>query len=753
MPNKTTVRLGGVPLAGNSSVVWKFQTGTQPYVATFSVHNKQWATRLKNKILQPLDLVVVDSRGKTTKIKDLYILHEVASDSPHRTSFLVADRRWKWHYTLIARDYNTTKKSGDRTATNRIPDKAAQVTVDKYDFKAYSLDSLKKWTPLAAVKDVLDLLEGGDGQARYVIESFPIEDGAADIQFTMQNVVLRDQGDVALSRLLAYIPGAEVWVDQDGTARVFDASDLGAAEAHFAKLPKPTWDGDAARLIDRKKIRPSKVAVHYMREVECLFEFEDDYSGSTSSNPARNSPFLENVIPTVDLETVIGQEYDPEEDALKDKTVAAGTWVNADVWLAAYDKVRPAGSAPWTFETPKQHWIDGKLAYHWTKEDIRGGDANEVGTATARINAFLTNFRQTFRISRRYMERIRKIEAVRAVLLDPVTGQRAPATWWGEACVIAASKGQRLWARNNPEQAGVYINIRQLPDGSENIITVPPGPARINIIDRDQGIFRIEWVQSPYGTDAAFIPCNLVGDAGGLIVPSCDMAQQDQKPMGPGLRRESISNGLFLKDSVELKVMMTITPGAPNNKGQFHVEEVEASDVAKLYRSEFRIQDGEGPTLEVFVPPGEATARFAWEDDSDARDTIGRLLGMNSDDPNQAGLSDDPKTKKIDESQMLGFRIANGQRELPAHAAAVAAEMLAPFADSLQGDVATIVPTSGVTLKGNMSGATLQVGAYPSGKTNVVHEFPGQQRPISRFAMMPEDVRRLVLRIVSWGDS
>ncbi len=50
--------------------------------------------------------------------------------------------------------------------------------------------------------------------------------------------------------------------------------------------------------------------------------------------------------------------------------------------------------------------------------------------------------------------------------------------------------------------------------------------------------------------------------------------------MGNGMTVAGGNTGLFLKHTMEFKMMITIIPGAPNNKAQFHVETVEAKDQA-----------------------------------------------------------------------------------------------------------------------------------------------------------------------------
>ena len=739
---KATVTLGGEPLAGLGTIAWKFVTGVQPYTTVFSVHTSAWEKDLKNKMGKPLTLSVTDSRGVTTKVQDLFILHIVPSGRPKITSFLVADRRWKWAYKLVARDYNVPKKTGDRTARNKVPVEAT-ITVDEYDYKPYSLDIDVKWTPETALEDLLLILENPGESGKHRIESLPIETTSEDGQFTLQNISLRDQGDAAMARLLSYIPGAQVYVTAEGVATVFDGADTTATQDYFKTLPPNTWDGDKAEVIDRQKIRPNRVRVHYQREVELVLEYEDDYSGQTSAAPVKGSPYIDNVIPTVDPETVITAEYDSELGPV-DKTVPPGTYVRVDRWLAAMDLIKPEGSDPWTFATIQQHWLKGDL------DGILGGrglDLDENGNVSMRIQALKQHFRQTFRVNRTYTERLRDVQAIRVAMLDPVTGARAPAAVWGQACVVPTTKGKLMAGRKDPENAKCFRNVDYLAPhlAGEDLIKTSPGPTRVTFVDRDQGIFRLEWMTSPYGTVDSFIPCHLVGELASNTpkVIMRDLSRQEDEPVGAGTRIEGGSNGIYLRDSLQYKIMVTIVPAAPNNKRQFHIESLTADDISDVFRTEFGITDGIGPPLEVFIPPGENTARFSWRDDATAPGTIANLLGLNSDDPNESGI---PEGEELE-----GFGLINQDRELTGHAKAVAAEMLAPFADNLMGRVATTVPKDGLKLVGNMSGATLQVGAAPSAKVNAVHEFPGQQKPISRLALMPESVRKVVLGIVPFG--
>ncbi|MCP4794041.1 MAG: hypothetical protein GY882_12040 [Actinomycetia bacterium] len=744
---KPRITYDGVELSASGSVAWKFTTGSRPYMATFSVYHRDWNGKLRPKIGQSADLVIVDGRGTTLTVQNLTLLHEVPSAKPKERSFVLADRRWRWQYTLISRDYNVPKKTGDRTAQINVPFPGF-VTTDQYDYKGFSLEGGDTvWTARAVLEDVLQQLRNeGDGFP-YTVDSFPIQEQTGGTRsFTLQNVVLRDQGDVALARLLAYIPGATVWVDASGIVRIINGADLAAAENYFQSLPGATWDGERAVVVNRKALRPRNIVVHYQREVEVLLEYSDNYGSGTVASPSYSRPYIENVIQTVDDKTTV-TEYDPILKRRITKTdLPPGTWVEFKAWLAAMEADRPPNSDPWTFDTIKMHWVKGNLD---VALGAGGLDLDTTANISMRIQAIKQHFRQSFRINRRLMDRTRDIQNVSALLLDPYTGTRGPARVWGQATIIPSAKGL-MASRFNKANAHYYRNVDYFAPTqgqfSGRTIEAPHGPAKVNIVDRDLGIFRLDWILSPYGTDQSFIPCMLEAEDGEFKVPIRDLAQQDDEPMGSGVRVEGGTNSIFLADRLSYRVLLTVVPGAPNNKRAFHRVEISASDVESFTEGDWRIGSGEGPDLEVFVAPTEATARFAWQDDSAAATTIGELLGIDKDDPVNSG---------IEGTVLPGYTLANEERELSSHSRSVASELYVNFADSIQGRVATVVPDTGLKLTGNMSGATVQVAAAPSGKVSAMHEFPGVQKPISRLALMGEGARQVVLGIVrfSGGDS
>tara|TARA_R110000744_G_scaffold130994_3_gene238982 strand:+ start:3200 stop:5443 length:2244 start_codon:yes stop_codon:yes gene_type:complete len=742
---KPKATYAGLELAATTPITWRFTTGTRPSMATLSIHKTKWEN-LKGAMGQEATLQITDARGATIKIKNLTLMYEAPSSRPNVRNFVVADRRWKWAYLLISRDYNVPKKSGDRNAQINVPF-AGFVTTDVYDYKIFSLKGgTDAWTSREALEDVLDQLKEEGDDFTYMIDSFPINETRSEgSEFIIQNVILRDQGDVALSRMMSYIPAATMWCDAEGNIRIINGADLDEAKAYFNNIPSATWDGERAITVERKAIRPAKVIVHYQREVECIFEYGDNYEDTSTvsnQNPAR--PYLENVIQTVDAQTTV-TEYDPiKKSSVTKSNLPPGTWVHFGAWLNAMNDRLPPNSDPWTFDTIKMHWLHGDLD---GALGAGGKDNDSEANISMRIQAIKQHFRQSFRINRRLMEATRELKNVSAMLLDPYTGARGPSRVWSQATIIPSKKGERMSMRKNSSEAAIYRNVDYFTPTqaqySGNTIKAPHGPTAVNIIDRDLGILRIDWIISPYGAEQSFIPCLVEDESGQYRVPQRDLGQQDAKPVSAGIKVESGTNGIFLSPRLKMKILMTLIPGAPNNKRAFHKEEVTPAEINNITNS-WTLGESRGPDLEVFVAPTEATARFAWKSDHTAAGAVGRLLGLYDDDSIESG---------IDTQEIPGFVLANQERELKPHANATAAEAYATFADSLQGRVSTILPKGRVLLSGNMSGITVTAAAAPSGKVSMMHDFPGHQKPISRLALMSEGARQVVLGIISFGGS
>jgi hypothetical protein len=746
---KASATLGPVSLAAVGTITWQITTGVQPYITTLSCHRSDWQV-LEGQIGERLNLKITDARGEEIEIRGVYILEQAPSTTPNLVSFRVADKRWRWSYELIARDFNMVRKTGDRTPFGQGP-AGTGVATDQFEYLPYSLDQegQTKWTAKRAVEDVMDKLEGqGTEAGGWLVESFPIEDGGGNPsrQFTLENLELRDAGDVALQRLLTAIPGCDVYINPLGQAVIFDASDIQETEKRFGELDADglTYRGQRAAKIDRRAIRPKRVFVYYQREIEAVLEYEDDYRGTTSARPGTTTPFLENMVQTVDPITTMTIR-DPNSGVLTTNgKIPAGSYVPMQDWLVAMDDDRPQNSAPWTFEAVRAFWMRGELDAAW---GAGGGiEVDTTANVSARVQTFKQHFRQTFRLNPRYMQRVRKILPNRVGIINPVTGERAPAAIWGQYCVNPSQKGRmHLGSQGNYNPVVRNVNYLAPHDSGKRLIDTSPGPHRMVMVDPELGIFRSEWISNPYGLEAEMWPgFGGSGSSPSNFTPravSRNMALQDQTDTVMALdavvESSGSQSGLSLSANNEMLALCTLVPAGPNNLLQFHREEVAASDVDAIFRSEARVQQGRGPDLHLFVAPNELTARFAWTDDGEAYNSLQRLFGLVGD-----GLEVNA------EGDISGYTFVNRDNSIRPHAVSYAAEALVEYADGVEGEVATrVMPQDPLKLVGNMVVAAVRVDS--EGVVDTVHAFPGKQRPFSRFALLPQSARSIILGTVT----
>ena len=245
-------------------------------------------------------------------------------------------------------------------------------------------------------------------------------------------------------------------------------------------------------------------------------------------------------------------------------------------------------------------------------------------------------------------------------------------------------------------------------------------------------------------TYTSFSSCPMYGSTGGdtsqVGSMTRDLARQMTEVMGEGLQPEGAESGFWMSTRLEFKALVTVIPGAPNDKRQLHKVVVDASEIDAVYQGEFGIAQGEGPELDVFVAPSETTARFAWgQDDARCRSTFRTALGLEGD-----GAARDAALETLP-----GFIFTNFENELRGHSKAVAAEALAGYADDVEGALQGRMPDKG-EIKGTMGGVSVNIAAAPAAAINSTFSFMGRQRPLSRFALADEASRRITLGIVSF---
>jgi hypothetical protein len=525
---------------------------------------------------------------------------------------------------------------------------------------------------------------------------------------------------MAIARALSNIPGASIYVNMDGQVVVFDATDVGSAKSLLAASGYASDVGDYVRVVQQGRVRPREVWVYFAREVEMRFDFDED-AGAYASN--KYDTFCENVLPLPDPTTVMADG----------STKTQGTWVTIREALAAWQKAGQTGKHPYDLETVRKFLLQGELAEIWGANSK--GDVITDGSIIARAHAVEQHFRRTFRVNREYAQRIRSFCAHRVAILDTATGQRAPAMAWGQYCVIPTDKARVIVGRKDKTKQAAAYNVDTYPGRDNELATQAASPASVSVIDEQLGVLRIEYATGPYALQEAIIP-SLVGDSNGNpILPTRDLAKQDYQPITFGSHVEATKPSKFLLSSFKCAFVVTGQPAAPNNKRQFQLVKVSPKDVQTVAKG--LGHDARGPVQEVIVHPSDGvTARFGWKDTTKCRATVATLLGI-GDKPQNAGI--------YSEAALPGFVYVNGEDEIPANAKAIAAEVWSQYLDAPEGSHVTHW-NSDARLAGNAS--MVQHVIDPQGRATTRISFSEDRARLNRYAMLPESIRYLTLRIL-----
>lgn len=725
----TTAKLGREFIAAEGSVTWKIQSGVQPYT-TVLVFNMKQREALVSMLgtAQVLEIKAPES-SVALQIQGVWVLQEVQASAPHLCAFLVADRRWKWMRPLVVRDYNMPRKTGDRTLVGpneeRVPVELA-ASIDKFRYAPYSLkNETKRWNARQLLEDVLEEVDPGSWR----IESMPVVGDGEAGQVSIQGLMLRDSGTAAIARALGKIPGASVRVDEDSKVVVFDATDTAAA----AKALKdngwsPTVRGEIARWCDRWPTRPKIIYVYFQREIELRFDFDESIATRYAHD---NSLFAENVAPIPEPTlTVNGQ------------VLGQGTMVPIVDLLAAWDAssdiVPGTKIKSYSLATVRDHFLRGDLEAVW---GALGQDQSTTGNVYARAATIYQHWRQTFRISRRYAERLRELRNVRVAVLDKATGQRAPAMAWSQYCIVPSQKALAIVSRRDPQAQLYWINKDDYPGENAEVTDKPCSAARVEVIDPVLGVIRVHYPVGPFGLQESIKPCMTSDANGSAKVPTRNYTQALLRPIAVG---GALTEGSPIRcaDTFKIAFIVSGVAAAPNNKRQLHRETVTQGDLGSVLRTKYAAGTANGPDWHVFVPPqGGATARFGWKNTAPARETAQKLLGLNSTDPTKSGVNPG--------DSLAGFLFVNGDDEIKANARAEAARIWAAFVDGVEGKHSSRLHR--FPMVGNVEDVTYDLA--PDGRLSVDVGFSGARPEVDPYALLPESVRQMTLRIIRGDDA
>jgi hypothetical protein len=710
----TRATLAGFPLLGHGAFRWEFRPGVEPTLAEADFAPEHAAVLLDGE-LRPLKLGIEASDAAKIEIDGVFVIQELPGPNPRIRRLLLADRRWFWSRKHVRRSFNVRRRAG----VSRAPSPGAPPVVDPVvDEVAYAPWSLRDGTPWDAEQALRDVLEELDGFEAAEGGLGGLDWGATGRldQVPFENLHLDDPGDQAVARLLAYLPEYQVVATPQGTILVYSRLDQGETELMEPFGPEMVGAGHI-ELCSLERLRPREIRVLFTREAEVRFDFAETETGaSVVQNPEER--FAENVLPIPDFQLAVGG-----------RTLAQGTWITIAQALAAWG---PApGIGPITVRTLRIGLVP--FMDLWAGLELAGARDPDADW-TARLAALQTHWRRTFRINRRWMDRIARLNAYRVATVDPVTGTRGPALAWSDYCLLNSLRSLIADIRGGHDLR-FAINQAAYPSGGKLASARHASPARVEVVDPDQGIIRLEWLMDELRLHDTVMPGTIANN------PSPDFGQRSGA-IGFNVVLRSFDEDRLPQFAAGYKaiVLLSAIPASPNDGRQLHAIAVKPADVMQDLPESLRSQLFRGPPMEVRVLPSLETARVAWVDDR--KGDIEQLFG----------LGGDPKSPPDLDGLLLNDG-AGGRRaqagSLNEIAKAVALRVWAGFADRNIGSARFGLLAKDVVPRGLIDSISVEVdttGVVSSGVET------GRTPPkVSLFSLLPGDVRTFLLRLAQPG--
>jgi len=677
----STASLGGKHLLALDHVGWVLRPGISPYVRTFELPRDD--ARELARDFGPYELIIAGAR-----FQGVYVVGTSPGSTPHTLSVVAADCRVWWKRRIVFRSYNMRRRSGDTRLVGEglLQQKAL---VADLTYKAWSLNGSAPWTAKEALGNVLFQLEG---------QNYRIRDKVTR-QLDVQDLELRDSGDIALGKVLQYVVGWSVYVDRNGVVIAYDTRSGGEGEVVGAAGP-PLVSSGMISVSDNSLVRPRSVIVYFEAEPEVRFDYTEPTGTGTSSTPSTSSRSsssgrepreLENVLPCPDPTLVVGG-----------RTVTAGTWITFDEAFTAW-----SGSEPATAPGPLSHFILRTWyfrTFHYLRFRYTGLSTGVLDAVwMRRIEAVRRHWRQTFRISRHWMDKVESVRAYRVGIVDEETGVRAPAQAYMDYLVKPSFKA--LTPNYVTRQARMGYAFRGY---NATLADAVMAPAVVQILDQDNGIVDIRLAPDPFGETETMAPG---------YVKEEDLPQESPRDLG-----KLFWAGVSLENDFAIATVLTCVKGSPNNRFRLHQVEIEKAEAeTTLGRS---VGDCRGPSWHVLVESSPTTtARFAWSDNrrteiEDAFFTTGA-----------SNLPEDLLVNGNDINVMAraaAARVYSGLLDLPMGRSAYA---LNPDLE-IQGSVGAVSHT-----------------LSPQGHQTTSLEFPPVMRPLDLWAFVPASQRRKLLRL------
>lgn len=614
MTTGTEATLAGVALGGQNTYEWPLTTGVVPHEATFEITLDvfaalEQANAFGISLESPgLSYVVKRAGQEVQRVERLFIVDVYpGSNSEFTKRIRVVDRRWLWSKVHVATSYNVRRATGESVVVAdgrnpETPDLVPQITWAKPSL----LDENVAWTANQVLDDVFTQVSGVPPRLDGDFDGLPVDD-----------LVLDDPGHFALERVLAYFPGAAVYLDYQGNAVVKDSLSRAEREV-FERFKDKQQVTKGVDVIDRRYSRPSKVVVLFTPELDMRFDYEEAPTGTQTN--LEDSNRLHNV----------AQVTEPQGLEVNGQNLGPGSWAKMSDLFTAWGTgpgQRPGGGAPrqLSFDILRKHYASD---FRHLQLEFTMLNYLPYAPWVRRMAAARAAYRRTFRIDRDFMARLASVRPVRASVISPNTGARASSPVYSDYVMRPGLRGQNPLSGVDSPHGVAERGYSDLINSS----SLQPAPVRITTVDPGAGIFQLVpqqsdaqgWYQAimlgyPDTTEAG--STNRYNAAKGVPVQS--LGHPD---LSTRLLFGACWDYVTLEADWKFCTVMSCVPASPNNTQRLYKLEITAAQLGE--------GPAFGPPVYVRVFPGVVSARFAWLDE-DAAVTVGRLRGESTAWPTQ----------------------------------------------------------------------------------------------------------------------
>jgi len=694
--------LGTAVLDDRAPVSWTVRDGVQPSVHAFTL-DKDEAKKVKDGARVSLNVVQGPHRFS---VRDLLVVGRGGTIDKFSETVLCADSRLLWRREWVRRTFNMRRRSGGRrrvTPDGEVP-AAVEQRIDDVTYLAQTTKTpnasiLVPYTAAEIARIVLDEVIG-KGAWFGDLGSFPSK--------VVDNVEIDARGDVAISQVLALLPGADVFLGLDGVARIKNLLDVGEAATVLAQSGAEFVGGGHPAFVRLGSQRPFEIDVLFDVEQEVRFDF--DTETTTSGIDER---LMVNVIPVPDptLKMVSGP--------LSGETVIAGTWVPMADYLSAINADKGGVDVPNLTEARIREFF---LAPEWwLAVYVKYSQIAPTVLWSRRIGAIREHWRTTFRINRRWMNRIYSMRDYRVSVYDKETGTFGASVAYMDWCARASTKG--LLARKFAQQKVAYNgNPTRMVNAQTSLNGVDVAPAVVSVIDGELGIISLQLRTDMFGNQGMVAPGRI--DAGMAL-----QANQSSVPItGDGSRYGSGGKVFSMNANFRASTIITVAPVSPNSTARLFPVTVNLERARKYLPSSVAIAlpNATGPRWTMRIGAGLLTARFFWQ--HSAASQIEGEFGVGVQDPK-------PRTNE----RLLNFR------EIEDLARVTAAGLYASMPDKWEGSK-SVPLNQGLLPLGSIRAVSHTLN--PEGDAETTLDLPDNVAAFDALALMPRSTQNFIYRNV-----